>query len=87
MTKAKQTIIDRVIKDFAFRDCPAGADPDRHADREHVRAILGSAALDMVRICPMSRELNHALNKLYEAVHWAHDAIDRYAPTVRGPGK
>jgi hypothetical protein len=78
MTKSKKTILDRVTRDFAFRVCPAGADPDRHADREHVRSILGSAAIDLARIVPESRELNHALNKLDEAVHWAHDAIDRY---------
>lgn len=78
MTKTKQTILDRINSDFAFRPCPIGADPIRHHDREAVRSVLGVAALDLVRVCPSSRELNHALNKLEEAVHWAHDAIDRH---------
>ncbi len=78
MNKSKQTILERVQQDFAIRRCPEGVDPIRHADREQVRAILGNTAIDLVRICPMSRELNHALNRLEEAVHWAHDAIDRY---------
>ena len=78
MTKSKKTILDRVTKDFAFRPCPIGADPERHADREHVRSILGGAALDLVRICPESRELNHALNRIDEALSWCHSAIDRH---------
>lgn len=78
MTKAQRTILDRITKDFAFRECPDGVDQDRHADREHVRAILGNAAMDLVRIVPQSRELNHALNRLEEAVHWSHAAIDRH---------
>ena len=79
MTRAKQTIIDRVNTDFRFRPCPLGADPIRHHDREAVRSVLGVAALDLVRICPPSRELNHAINKLEEAVGWAHSAIDRHS--------
>lgn len=78
MTKAKRTILDRVTRDFAYRPCPFGVDENRHADREHVRSILGSAAIDLVRICPESRELNHALNRIDEAVMWCHAAIDRH---------
>ena len=70
MTRAKQTIIDRVNCDFRFRPCPIGADPIRHHDREAVRSILGIAALDLVRICPPSRELNHAVNKIEEVLAW-----------------
>jgi len=77
MTKSKQTILDRVNRDFGFRPCPIGADSIRHYNREQARSILGSAALDLVRICPQSRELNTALNKIDEAVMWAHAAIDR----------
>jgi hypothetical protein len=29
-------------------------------------------------LLPQSREANHALNKIEEAIHWAHDAIDRH---------
>jgi len=85
MSKTKRTILDRVAKDFAFRPCPAGACPDRHDAREHARSILGSAATDLVRIVPESRELNHALNKLDEAVMWCHAAIDRHG--VSSPGE
>jgi hypothetical protein len=79
MTRAQLAIIDRINSDFRYRPCPLGADPVTHRDREAVRSILGIAALDLVRICPGSRELNHALNKLDEAVYWAHAAIDRHS--------
>jgi hypothetical protein len=78
MTRARQTILDRVNSDYRFRPCPLGADCVKHNDREAVRSVLGMSALDLVRICPPSRELNHALNKLDEAVYWAHCAIDRH---------
>ena len=57
---------------------PGREDRFKHHDREAVRSMLGMAALDLVRICPQSRELNHALNKLDEALYWAHAAIDRH---------
>jgi hypothetical protein len=86
MTKAQQTILDRINSDFAYRHCPVGVDPLRHHDREAVRGVLGNAAADMVRICPQSRELNHAINKLEEAVYWAHAAIDRYGVSNQDEG-
>jgi hypothetical protein len=79
MNKARQTILDRVNSDFRFRPCPLGADPVRHHDREAVRSVIGCVALDLVRICPGSRELNHALNKLDEALYWSQAAIDRHS--------
>ena len=78
MTKARQTILDRVNSDYRYRPCPVGADRFKHHDREAVRSVLGVAALDLVRICPGSRELNHAINKVEEALYWAHAAIDRH---------
>jgi hypothetical protein len=41
--------------------------------------------MDLVLICPQSRELNHALNKLHEALFWAHAAIDRWGETSHEP--
>ena len=78
MTRAQQTILDRVHADYRCRPCPVGADRFKHHDREAVRSVLGIAALDLVRICPGSRELNRALNKLEEALYWCHAAIDRH---------
>lgn len=78
MSKRKQTVLDRINVDFAHRQCPIGADPETHADREMVRELVGCLACDLVRLCPDSRELNHALNRLDEAVMWAHAAIDRH---------
>ena len=78
MTKAKQTILDRINSDYRFRPCPVGSDRFKHHDREAVRSVLGIAALDLVRICPQSRELNHAINKIEEALGWAQAAIDRH---------
>ena len=78
MTKSKQTILDRVQSDYRHRPCPVGADRFKHHDREAVRSVLRIVALDLVRICPGSRELNYALNKLDEALYWSHAAIDRH---------
>lgn len=78
MTKTQQSILDRVTADFRFRVCPSGADPNAHHDREAVRSVLGIAAMDLVRLCPQSRELNHALNEIDVALGWAHSAIDRH---------
>ncbi len=78
MTKRQQTILDRLNRDDAYRPCPVGADPIKHHDREAVRSILGIAKQDLVRIVPESRELNHAINKIDEAMMWAHAAIDRH---------
>jgi len=82
--KVQQTIRDRIQKEYARRPHPPGVDLNRHNDRETIRIMVGSLAQDLIMICPQSRELNHALNKLNEAVHWAHDAIDRYG--VLSPG-
>ena len=87
MSKTKETILDRVYGDFAFRPCPVGADPIRHQVREAVRSVLGIAALDLVRLTPESRELDHALNKIYEAVMWCHAAIDRHGVSSPGEGE
>jgi len=84
MTKAQQTIIDRLNIEYAYQPCPIGADPFRHAQRERVRSVLGIAALELVQLAPPSRELNQALNKVEESRHWAFDAIDRYGPEASG---
>jgi hypothetical protein len=79
MTKAEQTILDRINTDYRYRPCPLGADRVKHNSRESVRSILGIVALELVRVCPGSRELNHALNKLDEAMYWSQAAIDRHS--------
>jgi hypothetical protein len=86
MTNTQQKILDRVTKDFQHRGCPVGADQLRHSDRESVRSVLGTASVDLVLICPSSRELNHALNKLQEALFWAHAAIDHWGESTTGDG-
>ena len=78
MTKAEQTIMDRIHTDYRYRPCPLGADRTKHNHRESVRSILGIVALELVRTCPGSRELNHALNKIDEALYWSHAAIDKH---------
>jgi hypothetical protein len=86
MTNTQQKILDRVTKDFRFRPCPTGADQAKHSDREAVRSVLGTAAIDLVLICPASRELNHALNRLDEAAMWCHASIDRWGEATTGDG-
>jgi len=78
MSETQQTIRDRIQKEYKRRPCPPGVDVNSHADRESIRGLVGDLSDDLILICPQSRELNHALNKLREAMHWAHDAIDRY---------
>ena len=80
MTKAQLTIIDRVATDFGYRRSPG---LDQVHDIEAVRSMVGIVAINLVRICPQSRKLNHALNKLDEAVQWAREAIERHG--VSGP--
>jgi len=84
MTNRQQKILARVNKDFQVRPCPAGVDQAKHSDRESVRSVVGIASLDVVMICPQSRELNHALNKLHEALFWAHAAIDHWGESTIG---
>jgi hypothetical protein len=86
MSKTQQTLLDRICKDYTYRDCPPNVDPIRHHDREAVRTVLMNAALDLVRIVPSSRELNHALNRIEEALGWAHAAIDRYGESSPAEG-
>ncbi len=77
MSRHSDTILDRILADY---------DPDARAwpgtaeaqDIAHVRAMIGSLAADLVRICPQSRELNQALNSLDEACGWAERAIERH---------
>jgi hypothetical protein len=78
MSKQKLAILERWNSDTRFRPCPPGVDPVRHHDREAVRSVFSIAGNDLIRICPLSRELNHALNKVEEAIAWCHSAIDRH---------
>ncbi len=75
MTKVQLTIIERLADDYAYR-----AEPTKSQihDVEQVRAMIGVLAVDLVRLCPPCRELNHALNRLDEAVQWAREAIERH---------
>jgi len=84
MTNRQQKILARVNKDFQVRPGAAGVDQAKHSDREAIRSVLGTAAIDLVLICPDSRELNHALNKLHEALFWAHAAIDHWGESTLG---
>lgn len=88
MTKTQNR--ERTRKEYEYRRCPAGADENRHEDRESVRLIVGNTADDLILLCPQSVELKHALNKLAEALHWAHDAIDRHwasSPETKEPAR
>ncbi len=78
MTKSQLTIVERVATDHGPRPTPTWAQVH---DVEQVRGMIGIVAVDLVRICPASRELNIALNKLDEAVQWAREAIERHGTT------
>jgi hypothetical protein len=75
MTKAQQTIRERISSDFKYHAPQSWDDVDR---QEAVRSAGKSMALELTELCPPSRELNHALNKIDEAVMWANAAIARH---------
>ena len=64
MTRTQLSIIERLADDYAPQPAPSHAQVH---DVEQVRAMVGVVAVDLVRICPPSRELDHALNRLDEA--------------------
>jgi hypothetical protein len=78
MTKQQLAILERWNSDTRYQPGPPGVDPNWHHDREAARSVIAIAGNDLMRICPQSRELNHALNKLEEAIGWCHSAIDRH---------
>jgi hypothetical protein len=78
VTNTHQEILDRITVEYAQQPCPLGSDPYRYCNREQVRSALGAAALELVHLTPQSRKLDHALDKLDEAVSWCHSAIDRH---------
>ena len=77
MSRHSDTILERIERDYD-PDSRPWPGTDKQHDSDHVRRILGAAAADLVRICPESRELNHALNHLDEARAWAEAAIERH---------
>jgi hypothetical protein len=74
VTKRQVTIRERIERDFS----PAALTPQQRHDCEYLQAVLGAAALHLADLCPESREMHAAINKLDEAVHWAHQAIARH---------
>lgn len=77
MSRHSDTILDRIERDYD-PDCRPWPGTAQSIDAGHVRAMCGSLAADLVRICPQSRELNHALNRIDEAESWAAKAIERH---------
>jgi hypothetical protein len=80
----RRSILDRLESDHHERPCPRGGNIVTHCDREEARSLIRDTALGLARLVPPSRELNHSLNKLDEALFWAHAAIDRW-PRLREP--
>jgi hypothetical protein len=75
MTKHSSSILDRLTHDYGD---PGPLPIEAQQDQAHVRDLVGHLAQRLVNICPASRELNHALNKLDEAAMWAAVAIERW---------
>ena len=71
MTKRQDTIRQRIECDFSA----LALDGEQTRRCRRIQAVLGGVALHLVDICPELRELHAAINKLDEAVHWAHAAI------------
>lgn len=62
--------------------------PTQEARYGQVRAVLKSAADDLLVMCPKSRELSLALTKLEEAMFWANAAIARNErPATESPAQ
>ncbi len=77
MSRHSDTILERIERDYDPDSRPWPGTPEAD-DAAHVRRTLGAAAGDLTRICPASRELNHALNSIDEARMWAEAAIERH---------
>lgn len=54
--------------------------PDQVPRYEKIRDAVGCVALDLLEMCPPSRELSLALTHLEEAVMWANASIARNEP-------
>lgn len=65
---------ERVDRDFGYHPPSTAEIIDAH---EKVRAILATAAHQVIDLCPDSRELSLALTSLEEAMFWANGAIAR----------
>jgi hypothetical protein len=74
VTKRQTTVRERIERDFS----PHALTAQQRRDCEYLQAVLGAAALRLTDFCPESREMHAAINKLDEAVYWAHQAIARH---------
>lgn len=74
MTKRQATIRERIERDFS----PTALTAQQRRDFEYLQALIGAVALRLTDFCPESREMHAAINKLDEAVYWAHQAIARH---------
>lgn len=56
---------------------PTGKQPEKY---EMIRSKAHQLALDLLRMCPESRELSLAITRIEEAVFWANASIARRTP-------
>lgn len=70
----QQRDLERISNDFRYHKPHADDQSNRY---EAIRALMGSAAVDLLGMCPPSRELSMALTKLDEAMFWANASITR----------
>lgn len=67
-------LAERIANDFMYHS-PVGDQPRRY---EKLRADAKILALEIVELCPDTRERSLALTKLEECVMWANAAIARH---------
>lgn len=70
----KDKLRDRVIHNHTYHSPPSEAEALKH---QIVRDVTAKCALDLISLCPVSRELSIALTKMEEAMTWANAALAR----------
>jgi len=77
MYEPSQQDRERVNRNFTYHK-PLESKTNKQSDRyEHIRDKARRLALDLLELCPSSRELALALTNLEQSVMWANAAIAR----------
>lgn len=75
LSATDKVLLERIENDFTYHP-PKGDQAERY---QQMRAMAKSLALQIVGLCPDSRERSVALTKLEESIMWANAAIAREA--------
>lgn len=74
MTQTKSELLARIDENHKHHPSPDQARIDAHQRVRHLTAVC---AKELVKVCPIGRELSLALTSMEEAMMWANAAIAR----------